>query len=184
MSQQILASKTKSILLGFFLMKPDRYYSEQEIRKQVSGRNLEEDLSFLVKHDFILKQDRKRLSFYALNRKAFLEPGLRAELTKGAKRVEDILAKQILKLRGLEFGVFTGIFHGRPHAQSDILLVGKFTDSALDSFEDASQKILGQELAFTVLNLEEYEYRKNIFDRYIKDVFENSHTVVAKKKTR
>jgi hypothetical protein len=184
MSQQILASKTKSVLLGFFLNKPDRYYSEPEIRKQVSGRNLAEDLSFLTKHDFILKQERKRLAFYALNKKAFLEPGLRAELAKGASRFEDMLGKQILKLRGLEFGVFTGIFHGRPQAQSDILLVGKFTDNALNSFDAAVQKILGQELAFTVLTLEEFEYRKNIFDRYIKDVFENSHLVVAKKKPR
>src|ERR1700722_6294056 len=112
MSQQILASKTKSILLSFFLSKPDRYYSEIEIKKQVSGRNLQEDLSFLTEHDFLLKQNRKKLSFYALNKAAFMEPGLRAELSKGAKHFEDLLGKQILKLRGLELGVFTGIFQG------------------------------------------------------------------------
>ncbi len=184
MSQQILASKTKSALLGFFLTKSERFYSENELRKQVSGRNLQEDLEFLTKHDFIIKVTRKKISYYALNRKAFLEPNLRGELAKEGKHFQDLLAKEIAKLRGLELGVFTGIFHGYAHLPSDILLVGKFTDKAIDSFERTTQKLLGQELAFTVLLPEEFQYRKNIFDRFIKDIFENKHSIVEKKKPR
>ena len=184
MSQQILASKTKSNLLGFFLNKSERFYSTDEIRKQVSGRNLEEDLAFLSKHDFILSIKRPKFNLYKLNQKAFLEPGLRAELSKGANKFEDFLAKEILKLRGLELGVFTGLFEGYTNLQSDLLLVGKFTDNALKSFENSAKKLLGYELAFTVLTVDEFEYRKNIFDRFIKDIFENRHCIVSKKKPR
>jgi len=59
MAENILSGKTKSHLLAFFLAKPYRYFSEEEIRKQLSGRNLKEDLAFLSKHDFILVFSKK-----------------------------------------------------------------------------------------------------------------------------
>jgi hypothetical protein len=181
MTENILSSKTKSSFLAFFLSKPYRYFSEIEIRRQVSGRNIKEDLSFLSKHDFILSFSRKGQRFYALNEGAFIDSQLRAELSKSARRYEDQLAKAISKIRGISFGVFTGFLEGYANLDCDILLVGQISQRSLLSFEKNVFKLLGQEIRYAVFTPKEFEYRSNIFDRFIKDVYENKHMVIKKK---
>lgn len=181
MAENILSGKTKSHLLAFFLAKPYRYFSEEEIRKQLSGRNLKEDLAFLSKHDFILVFSKKGQRYYALNEKAFIDGQLRAELAKSAKNYNDLLAKEILKIKGISFGVFSGFLEGHTNLECDVLLVGQISQRSLNSFEKKAYKLLGQDLRYAVLTLEEHEYRKNVFDRFIKDVYENRHMVISKK---
>jgi len=181
MTENILSSKTKSGFLAFFLSKPYRYFSEIEIRRQVSGRNIKEDLAFLSKHDFLLAFSRKGQRFYALNEAAFIDSQLRAGLSKSAKKYDDELAKAINKIRGISFGVFTGFLEGYANLDCDLMLVGQVSPRSLASFEKNALKLLGQEIRYALFTPKEYEYRNNIFDRFIKDVYENKHAVVKKK---
>ena len=182
MSENILSSKTKSQLLAYFILNPHRYFSAEEIRQQVGARNLKDDLVFLLKHDFILGDTRRGRRYYALNKNAFIEPKLKSELVKGSKKLNDAVTKEIKKMRGFEQAIYTGFLKGHHKQVCDILLVGEFTQKAVDKFEKSVQKIIGDDINFAILSKEEFEYRKNIFDRFVKDIFENEHFVITKDK--
>jgi len=182
MSENILSSKTKSQLLSFFILNPHRYFSAEEIRQQVGARNLKDDLVFMLKHDFILGDTRRSRRYYALNKDAFIEPKLKTELIKGSKKFQDALTKEIKKMRGFEQAIYTGFLKGYHKQVCDLLLVGEFTQKAIDKFEKTTQKIVGDEIDYAILSKEEFEYRKNIFDRFVKDIFENEHFVITKDK--
>jgi hypothetical protein len=177
----ILESKVKTNIVAFFLANPERSFFIGEIEKRLSSKSLTPHLAALVKLGLLKTFSKKGKKYFIVNKKNTFLNDLRLSISKNLKSYEDELVKAMKKVNGLKVGVLTGIFTANPEMSCDILLAGNITPKALENFIKGAEKLMGQELNFALFELKEYEYRKSIFDRFMKDIFENPHIVVVNK---
>jgi hypothetical protein len=178
---KILESKVKINIITFFLASPERSFYLGELEKRLSSKSLLPHLSALVKLDLLSTFSKKGRKYFIVNRKSPFLNDLRLSVSKNFSKYEDELFKSLKKISNLKIGVLTGIFVAAPQMQCDLLLAGNITDKALEGFIKGAEKLMGQEINYAIFDLKEYEYRKSIFDRFMKDIFENTHIVVVNK---
>ncbi len=177
--ETILESKPKTNLIAFFLATPERAFYVGELEKRV-GSNLAPHLQSLVKMDLLKTFNKKSNRYYIINKKNLFLNDLRLALAKSL-RYEDELIKALKKLNNLKVAVLTGVFTANPNMDCDILLAGDLNQRALGNFIAGAEKTIGQEVNYALFSAEEYQHRRNIFDRFTKDIFENPHIIVINK---
>lgn len=179
----ILDSKHGSELLAFLLLAPARSYSSKELSKRL--HITEASLSKILKEflqDSIVKQfTRDRTKLYIINQKHKLLPEIRASLVKNQKVYEDELFRAITKLGDIKAAFLSGAFTGQPQLPVDLLLVGKVSLTKLDTFLKQCKTMMGIDINYSIMTLEEFKLRRDTFDRFIKDIFDYAHVVVVDK---
>jgi hypothetical protein len=177
----LLESKTKLDLAAFLFSNPERAFYLGEIKKRLGARNLEADLAYFQKLNLFTSFTKKGKRYIRLNVKHPLYSQLRAQINKGKKAYEDELTKNVAKLPGIKVVILTGLFVGNPDAECDMLLVGKIPEQKVAEFSKGAEKVMGQEINYALFETEEFKYRQNMFDRFMKDVFENEHMIIVNK---
>ena len=181
--EKLLENKSKARVLAFFLNRPGRSFYFGEIKKKLGGRKLNADLAALVKQEILRTSSKRGSKYYRLNLKHPWHADL-ADWAKRFKRVaDDDLVKMIKKVPGIKFAALSGFLAGQNKLQCDLLLVGRLPQKKLANFIKKAEELVHNEINYAVMGLEEFEYRKNTFDRFMKDIFENDHVVLADKIT-
>ena len=175
MLAQLLSSKPKTKLINLFLAHPGRSFSFTELRLSsgCSKDLLKKTLNELKKMDFLIVHE-KGSKFYQVNKHFPLYPELVNLLRKAKKIPEDILQKNVLKVGNCRFIALTGVFVGKPRIETDILFVGRVNGKKLKTFLKLAEKLAEQEVSYTVLTPSEFEYRKIMNDRFVKNILDNS----------
>jgi len=181
MLEELLENKTKAKILGFFTSHPERGFYLQELKRKIGGNKLVSELNNLVKESILISYSKKSNKFFRLNKRSPQYQHLKVWARKIKKQPADELSSLIKTIPDLKLAVLTGIFIGSQKAECDALLVGKITQHQLEKFEKMATKIMGQEINYAVMEYKEYKMRKDTFDRFMKDVFENEHLVILDK---
>lgn len=183
MLAQLLSSKPKTQLVNLFLAHPNRSFSFTELRvtSECSTPMLKQTLKELTKTDFLVTIPKNRVKYYQMNRHFALYPELVNLLRKVKKLPEDLLARQAAKVGDSKLVLLTGVFVGKPRIETDCLFVGKISQASLNRFLNLAEKFAEQEINFTVFSNQEFEYRKIMNDRFLKNIVENSPVVVIDK---
>lgn len=183
MFSELLSSKPKTNLLNLFLSFPMRAFSVTELRLSTgcSTATLKDTLKDLLKMGFVNMVEKNKVKYYQMNRQFNLYPELVGLLRRSKRMPEDLLAKQAERLGEPKFVALTGVFVGKVRVETDILIVGKVSPAKLEKLLDLAEKFAEQEIAFTVFSTEEFEYRKVMNDRFLKNVLEHSPVVVVDK---
>lgn len=178
---KILESKSKTNLLNFFMSSNERSFYIGELGKTVGGRNLHFDLNYFVRQGIVSSFIHKGRRYYHKNRKSSVYEQARSRKIKFSKRYGDELLKFLKGISGLKLAVLSGLFTGELRLPVDVLFVGALSRRVLEKFAFLSEKIAGQEINYAVLSADEFDYRKNVYDRFVKDIFENEHVVIVDK---
>jgi hypothetical protein len=178
MLEPVLASNAQSAVLAFLLAAPERSFSATELqtRLRLSAGASSLALGRLGKLGLVTSFRKGSQKYFLLNAKHPRLPQIRAALPK--QKYEDELFVAIRKLGEIRAAFLSGIFTGQPQLPVDILLVGKVNLKKLDLFLSACQKLMGQEINYSIMSPEEFQTRRNTFDRFIKDIFDYRHLVV------
>lgn len=184
MLSQLLTSKPKTNLINLFLAHSGRSFSFTELRVSARCQNslLKQTLKELIKMDFLVITQKNKVKYYQINRHFALYPELMNLLRKVKFVPHDLLLKQAAKLP-CKIVAVTGVFVGKPRIETDILLVGKASGKRLFSLLKLAERFAEQEISYTILNPKEFEYRKIMNDRFVKNILENN-PVFAVDKTR
>jgi hypothetical protein len=83
---------------------------------------------------------------------------------------EHPMAKDFRALGRVELALLTGQFTRDDSAGIDVLIVGNVTEAKADKFMSELEKAENKELRYTVLPLDNYQYRRQINDRFISNV--------------
>jgi hypothetical protein len=108
-----------------------------------------------------------------------LLPEIKDFWDKNGQKGKDELFLAIRRLGDVRAAFLSGIFTGYPNLPVDILLVGKINLRKLADFLKAAEKMVGQDINYSVMSVEEFLQRRDTFDKFIKDVFDYRHLVVA-----
>ena len=75
----------------------------------------------------------------------------------------------------------TGFFVDDENARTDFLIVGRIKKDKLKKLVNKISKEFDQEIKYTCMSSQEFNYRNNITDRFLFDVLEGKKIVVVDK---
>lgn len=180
MLKEIINSKTDSAILSFFLTAPERSFSVNELSKRLGITHLKtaHGLNKITSAGALRSFSKKGKKYYLINPKYKLLPEMKTFWVKAGPSYHDELFSAIKALGEIKAAFLSGIFCGYPNLPVDILLVGKVNLTKLDEFLKSAEKMIGQEINYSVMSVSEFMLRRDTFDRFIKDIFDYRHITI------
>lgn len=175
------------------LLLTDKAYSLEELETflQTDKAHIRKELRMLIKSSFVKdkemsviippkkaggKETKKQVVKYALTADFPYRESLRALLMEDESIKPETLTKIIKPLGKWALAAFTGIFTGDYRSDVDVLLVGvPASKTKLDKAMRQIEAEVGTEVRYTVLEPSEFEYRYQMFDKFVRDVFDGTH---------
>ena len=188
MIEEIVDSKADSAILSFFLSAPERSFSVLEVSKRLKLPYLRaaHSMGKLSLSGPLKSFSKKAKRYYLINPKYKLLPEMKSFWNKQGPKYQDELFLAIRRLGEIKAAFLSGIFCAHPTLPVDILLVGRVNLRKLSDFIKAAEKMMGQDINYSIMSVEEFVQRRDTFDKFIKDIFDYRHITVldnlAKKK--
>lgn len=126
----------------------------------------------------IVVKTKKTRVFYA-NPDFKLLPELRDLISKASVAERGKLLRRMKSLGNVKLCVMSGLFlnsNGNDNSRTDLLLVGdNVKKRKLDSFLSQVESELGKAIRYTVMETDEFKYRLDMYDRFLRDILEHPH---------
>lgn len=92
------------------------------------------------------------------------------------------LANRFKPVGRIKLFILSGVFIGEEKSRVDVLVVGEAIKrpKAEKLFEILSAE-LGREVTYSLMDVEEYEYRFKMYDKFVRDIIDNPHEAVIDK---
>lgn len=182
----IIDSKHPADMLAFFLVAPLRSFTARElgVRLHTTTPKANAAASLLERNRYLKAFTKNKTKFYLLNMRHPHVESLRVKCLAEQGGWTDELFVSLRKLGQLSGIFLSGLFVGRPELPVDILMVGKVSGSKLEDFLVAAQKLTNSELNYSIMSREEFEIRRDTFDRFIKDIFDYPHVILLDRSTK
>lgn len=117
--------------------------------------------------------------YYQANKNFVLFEEIKALITKAQVLYEKDFFKKLNKIGAPKLFILTGIFVNRPNSPVDMLIVGRINKPRLIKFVKDLEKEMGREINFTLMDLREFKYRKDITDVFLYSILEGDKVVVV-----
>jgi hypothetical protein len=111
--------------------------------------------------------------------------GLSASTTDDTKKTTDTAkpthADSLKTLGNVELAIYTGQFTRDIAAEVDILIVGDINRTRLANYITTIEADEGKELRYTLMDKKEFDYRRQIKDRFITDLLTSKMQILVDK---
>lgn len=189
MIEQLFGSKTRVKLLQLFYSNPNRSFYVREITRKIDEQinSVRRELSNLLSIGIIVSDTNNNRLYYEVNQKfEFYEPLLtifgsgKKTITKAVDMVNTEQA-DIKTLGNVEIAIYTGQFTRDESSGVDVFLVGDINQTKLHKFMSELEAKEGKELRYTLLSLSDFQYRRQIKDRFLANVIAAKKQVLIDK---
>ena len=121
------------------------------------------------------KSDKK---YYQVNTNFVLYEEIRALIIKAQLLYEKDFVEKLQTAGKPKLLILTGLFVNDSNAQIDLLVVGRLNKGKLIKQINNLEKELGIEVNFTIMDLKEFKYRRDITDVFLYEILEGKKLVV------
>lgn len=186
MVEQLFGSKTRVKLLQLFYSNPNRSFYVREITRKIDEQinSVRRELSNLLSIGIITSDNTNNKLYYEVNQKfEFYDPlqqifggGVKKKAVKKTISVDGVEEEQVvdetaahndLKAVGhIDLAVYTGQFTRDETAGVDLFIVGEVNSNALQKYVDQLERQENKSLRYTVMSLDDFQYRQQIRDRF------------------
>ncbi len=176
--EQLFDSPVKVRLLKLFLRNKSQSFSLQEIAKRTKSdiKVCQNQIRKLNNIKFITGRVKSGKKYYSVNRDFDFYNELRTLVLKSSPASRKRILKRLRSLGRINLAVLSGIFVNTENARVDILIVGdNVKKKNLSSFLRDLEAEVGKEIDYVILSTEDFKYRYDMFDRFLRDVFERPH---------
>jgi len=195
--EQLFESQAKVKLLKFFFRNSKDIFQPKQI-----FRRLRSNISLLrremnkLENIGIIKQKKAWLIFktksgrikkekklvYYLNPAFDFVQELRNLVLKSTISSKDDLVNSVRKLGNIKLLVLAGLFTGDEGAKADLLIVGdKINHRKLNNFLKDLEAEVGKELNCAIMTNKEFNYRYDMYDRFVRDLITGKSEILIKK---
>jgi len=200
MVEQLFGSKTRVKLLQLFFSNPNRSFYVREITRKIDEQinSVRRELSNLLSMGIISSDANNNRLYYEVNQDyEYYQPlemifgGVKTpaaaktakdkatpEVRAAQVAPEHPLAKAVRSTGRVDLAILTGQFTRDEQSGIDILIVGDVNQSKVANFIDDLEKSEKKELRYTVIPLDNYQYRQQINDRFIGNVLASKKQVI------
>jgi hypothetical protein len=196
MIEQLFGSKTRVKLLQLFYSNPNRAFYVREITRKIDEQinSVRRELANLLSIGIIASDTTNNRLYYEVNQTYEFYDPLRTifggggsaateagEETKKVVGVASAEAERVKSLGNVEVAVYTGQFTRDDSSGVDVLIVGDVNQHALQKFMAELESQEGKEIRYTVMPAQEFNYRRQIKDRFITTVLSSKKQVLIDK---
>lgn len=182
--EQLFGSSSRIKLLRFFLScdaAENRFFVRELTRKlSLQLNSVRRELQNLERLGLVSSEDRdaQKKKYYKLNKDFALYKELKALFSKSEVFIENKLIEDLKQLGKINLLILTGHFAGLTESPTDMLIVGKLNRKVLaEKIAEFEREISGN-INYTILNLAEFKYRKDVTDKFLYGIMENKKITV------
>jgi len=193
MIEQLFGSKTRVKLLQLFYSNPNRSFYVREITRKIDEQinSVRRELANLLSIGIITSDTTNNRLYYEVNQdyeyfdplKLIFGNGLSTEtkdkLNKGTAEQETLKS-----LGAVDLAIFTGQLTRDDSAAVDVLVIGNVNQNKLIKFISELETKEGKELRYAVMTSSEFDYRRQIKDRFVTKVLTAKKQVLIDKHDR
>ncbi|RJO61905.1 ArsR family transcriptional regulator [candidate division WS5 bacterium] len=185
MYEKLFGSKTRAKLLSLFLNNADKSYYVREITRTINEQinSVRRELANLKSLDIVVSQSKKGKLYYKANKKSDLYSELKkifAKPQKEAKKTKEAdLTKRVKGLGDVSYAALMGHFVKDNSSPIDFFIVGKVNRRRLKTFIAQMEKETKKEINYSLMDLDEFENRKLMFDRFMTEVMASPKDVIV-----
>lgn len=174
MLEQLFSSRTREKLLNLFLFNQNKRYFVREITRVIGERlnSVRRELANLEKFDLIASEDEDRRKYYHLNKDFILLDELTNLFVKARLLWEKKISTILKKYSGIKYLSLLGFFVDDEDSKTDILIVGRINKKEIAVFVREVEKITHQPLRYTHFTTKEFNYRREVTDKFLYDLLE------------
>lgn len=191
MIEQLFGSKTRVKLLGLFMSNPNRSFYVREITRKVDEQinSVRRELANLLSIGVITSDDQSNRLYYEVNQNfTYYEPLAQmfgGKVVKKAKKVateeQPTIVSEIQSLGNVSYAVMTGQFTRDERSGVDLVIVGDVNKTKLENFVNDLEAAEKKEIRYVVFSKKDFEYRKQINDRFVLTLLSSKLQVLVDK---
>lgn len=182
MLQELFISEVRIKVLKLLLLRPDKSYHVRAIVRAVGAEinAVRRELEKLYKINLLRRRQSSNKIFYSVNTSHVFYPELISLLAKEEGLGADII-QHAKDLGNVQFAMISRAFlRGRTSTALDVdlFLVGEVNMSALEDIVSKFQRRTRREVNYSVMNEDEFMFRKRKHDHFIIGVLSQSRTML------
>lgn len=200
MLNKLFGSVARVKILKFFLSNTDEQFYIRQIARELSlqlnsvRRELDNLETFGILQSTTLIDDKAKSGkkkevkktkasktdkkYYSVNKDFILFEEIKALFMKAHVLYEKDFAEKVLMVGKPKLMILTGLFVNIDNAPTDLLIVGRLNkDKLLQTIKDLEAE-MGREVNYTIMDIKEYIYRRDITDVFLYEILENKKIVV------
>lgn len=196
MIEQLFGSKTRVKLLQLFYSNPNRSFYVREITRKIDEQinSVRRELANLLSIGIISSDNTNNRLYYEVNQSyEFYDPllaifgqaGVKESPKKtAANKSSEPASTERDKIKGLGnvvVALYTGQFTRDESSGIDLLIAGDINQHALQKFVSELEGQEGKEIRFTVMTAQEFDYRRQIKDRFLDTVIRSKKQILVDK---
>lgn len=182
--EQLFESQAKVKLMKFFFRSLEESFPLRDILKmlRVNPSTVRKEMKKLIKIGIIKKTKKQGRIVYYLNQGFDFLKELKDLILKSTISSKEELKENARKTGNIKLLVLAGIFRGQDGAGADLLVVGdKINQRKFSTFLKDLEAEVGKELNCALMSAKEFNYRYDMYDRFVRDLIsENSDVLINK----
>ena len=177
--------RDRNKIIRLFVFNPGIPFTTKEVRlrAKVSIEACRRELNLLSKVGMIKsRKNLKKGRVWELDKNFTLTDDFRSLLNRDFLERRKELVKKFKNCGQIKLLVISGIFVEDSDSRIDLCLVGnKLKRGVIDNIIKTIEAELGRELTYAVLDKEDFLYRVNTSDKFIRDIFDYPHRLIVDK---
>lgn len=199
--EKLFGSQERVKLIRFFIGRPDGMYEVDEIseKTKVKPELIRKEINSLVSSGLVTKskekfakshgnvKNKKPISVkeyicYRLNKDFRFLKGLEKFVFDFQNANREALFDRFKNLGRTKLFLLSGIFTGTPKSRVDIMYVAEgLKTNMVEKVIGDLRAELGKDVQVSVMDLEEFNYRYKMFDRFVRDTLVGEKEVIVDK---
>ncbi len=174
----LFGSKARVRVLRLFLLNPDTQFTTAAIaeRTQIASVDVQREMRMLERIDFVKVRRLKGRKHYRANDDFALRDQLMTLLTHATVTPECQALTQVVKIGEVHLALVSGMFLNYTKARADLFIVANdVSRTRLTKWIKALEAEMGREVRYVLLTMEEYKYRLNMTDRFLRDFLQGPY---------
>jgi hypothetical protein len=175
---KLFGSFARLKLLRLFLFNDDMSFTlaDTAFRTKVQSDAVRKELNVLVSIGLVRKKAGKGAVQYQASRKFLHYDALQSFIRSTTSLGDADMVNALKRAGALRLVVLSGFFTGAVETKVDLLVVGdKLDDKPLETAIRALEAELGREIRFACFSTEDFKYRRGVYDRLLRDIFDFPH---------
>lgn len=181
--EKIFGSRTRIKVITLFTTGVKRPYYVREIARNVNERlnAVRRELEILRRVGMLQTYSARRRKYYTVNPDFVLLQELASIMQKAGPGIEDVLFKNLERVGDVQYACASGFFTGAPDSPTDLLVIGRINETRLAAFVARIELQLQREVTYTPMTANEYRYRRNFNDMFLRTIFMNEYKELINK---
>lgn len=189
MLEQIFGSQTRVKLMQLFLNNPEQLYYVRELTRIIDSqinavrRELEnlQNLGLIQEVTGNEEEQLNNMKYFQVVPDFILYAELKGMIQKTQFILEQEFSNALQKTGEIEYLVLTGSFVGEKNLPVDILIVGNIEKKKINAVISKYEKKFNREINYTLFNIEEFTYRRNVADKFLYSIIDGKKIVMIDK---